>query len=68
VVVPLFREHRILSQVAGHGLAVIKGLPPLTVGEDDLAWVAEALDATIAKARRLPWSFTRFALAAAGAR
>jgi ornithine--oxo-acid transaminase len=68
VVVPLFREHRILSQVAGHGLAVLKGLPPLTVGEDDLAWLAEALDGTIAKARRLPRSFTRFALAAAGAR
>ena len=36
VVVPLFRDHRILSQVAGHGMAVIKGLPPLTVDEDDL--------------------------------
>jgi ornithine--oxo-acid transaminase len=68
VVVPLFREHRILSQVAGHGMAVLKGLPPLTIGEDDLAELAEALDATIAKARRLPRSLTRFALSAAGAR
>ena len=40
VVVPLFRDHRILSQVAGHGLPVIKGLPPLTVGEERPAWTS----------------------------
>ncbi len=68
VVGPLFSEHRILSQVAGHKLAVIKGLPPLTVTEDDLHWFADALDATIAKARRLPRSLAKFALAAAASR
>ena len=50
VVVPLFRDHHVLSQVAGHGIPVIKGLPPLVVTEDDLASFAEALDATIGKA------------------
>jgi ornithine--oxo-acid transaminase len=68
VVVPLFSEHRILSQVAGHGMAVLKGLPPLTLGEDDVAWFAEALDATIARARRFPRAFASFALSAAGVR
>jgi ornithine--oxo-acid transaminase len=68
VVVPLFSEHRILSQVAGHGIPVIKGLPPLTVDDEDLAWVAEALDATIAKAQRLPRAMAGFALTAAGLR
>jgi ornithine--oxo-acid transaminase len=68
VVVPLFSEHRILSQVAGHGIPVIKGLPPLTVSDDDLAWVAEALDETIAKAQRLPRAVAGFALTAAGLR
>jgi ornithine--oxo-acid transaminase len=68
VVVPLFSDHRILSQVAGHAIPVIKGLPPLTVTEDDLAWFAEALDGTIAKAQRLPQAMTRFALTAAGIR
>jgi ornithine--oxo-acid transaminase len=68
VVVPLFSEHRILSQVAGHGIPVIKGLPPLTVSDDDLVWVAEALDATIPKAQRLPRSVAGFALTAAGLR
>ena len=68
VVVPLFAEHRILSQVAGHGIPVIKGLPPLTIADDDLVWVAEALEATIAKAQRLPRAVAGFALTAAGLR
>jgi ornithine--oxo-acid transaminase len=68
VVVPLFSEHRILSQVAGHGIPVIKGLPPLTIADDDLVWVAEALEATIAKAQKLPRAMAGFALTATGLR
>jgi ornithine--oxo-acid transaminase len=68
VVVPLFRDHRILSQVAGHGLAVVKALPPLVADEEDVHWFAEALDATIARARHVPRSLARFALGAAGVR
>jgi ornithine--oxo-acid transaminase len=68
VVVPLFADHRILSQVAGHAIPVIKGLPPLVVTEDDLGWFTEALDATIARAQNLPRSVSRFALTAAGIR
>jgi ornithine--oxo-acid transaminase len=68
VVVPLFREHRILSQVAGHGIPVVKGLPPLVVNDDDLVSFAAALDATIAKAQRVPRSVAGFALTAAGIR
>ncbi|HEY3920804.1 MAG TPA: aspartate aminotransferase family protein, partial [Gaiellaceae bacterium] len=40
VVMPLFSEHRILSQVAGHGIPVIKGLPPLSIAEEDLGFIA----------------------------
>ena len=68
VVVPLFKEHRILSQVAGHRIPVIKGIPPLTVSESDLDWFAEALDETIRKAERLPRALARLALTAAGVR
>src|SRR4051794_1626030 len=68
IVVPLFREHRILSQVAGHGIAVIKGIPPLTLTEDDLDWFAGALDETIGKAQRLPRAVVKLALTAAGVR
>ena len=68
VVVPLFRDHRILIQVAGHGLPVVKGLPPLVVGEDDLVAFADALDASVAKATKVPRSMAGFALTAAGIR
>jgi uncharacterized protein (DUF1778 family) len=49
-------------------MAVVKGLPPLTVTEQDLADFVEALDTTIRKAQRLPRSMARFALTAAGVR
>jgi ornithine--oxo-acid transaminase len=68
VVVPLFRDHRILSQVAGHKIPVIKCIPPLTLSEADLEWFAEALDETIRKAQRLPRALAKLALTAAGIR
>jgi ornithine--oxo-acid transaminase len=68
VVVPLFREHHILSQVAGHKIPVLKGIPPLTLSEADLDWFAEALDKTIRKAQRLPRALAKLALTAAGIR
>ena len=68
IVVPLFRDHRILSQVAGHAIPVIKGIPPLVLGDDDVSWFAGALDETIAAARKVPRSLARFALSAAGIR
>jgi ornithine--oxo-acid transaminase len=68
VVAPLFTRHRILSQVAGHKMAVLKVLPPLVVTDDDVEEFVEALSATIARAQRMPSSLTRFALTAAGIR
>jgi ornithine--oxo-acid transaminase len=68
VVVPLFSEHRILSQVAGHNMAVLKVLPPLMLGDDALDEFVEALTATVARAQRMPSSLTKFALTAAGLR
>jgi ornithine--oxo-acid transaminase len=62
VVVPLFTDHHVLSQVAGHGLNVVKGLPPLTLTEQDVDEFADALDAVLAKAERIPRSAARFAL------
>jgi len=66
VVVPLFSEHRILTQVAGHDMAVVKILPPLMLGDDDLDFFVDALRETVRKARRMPTSLTKFALNAAG--
>ena len=68
IVGPLFSEHHVLSQVAGHRMAVVKGLPPLCITEQDLEELAAALEATIRKASRLPRSLAAFALTAAGIR
>jgi ornithine--oxo-acid transaminase len=67
VVVPLFRDHRVLSQVAGHGLNVVKALPPLVVTDDDLDWFVSALEETVTRAERMPRALVRFALQAARA-
>ncbi|MDX6486926.1 MAG: ornithine--oxo-acid transaminase, partial [Gaiellaceae bacterium] len=68
VVGPLFSEHRILSQVAAHRLAVIKILPPLVVTDDDIEFFVDALASSIKRAQRMPRSLTRLALTAAGMR
>ena len=67
VVVPLFRDHRILSQVAGHDVNIVKGLPPLTITEEDVDWFATALEQTVREASKLGRSMTKFALSAARA-
>jgi ornithine--oxo-acid transaminase len=68
VVVPLFTEHRILTQVAGHDMAVVRILPPFVLTDDDVEEFADALRATVARARKMPSSLTKFALSAAGIR
>src|SRR4029450_9883786 len=67
VVVPLFTEHRILSQVAGHKVNIVKGLPPLTISEDDLAWFATALDEVVGQEQKMGRAMTSFAVRAARA-
>jgi ornithine--oxo-acid transaminase len=66
VVAPLFSKHKILSQVAGHRMAVLKALPPLVVTDEDIEYFVDSLSATIKRAQRMPTSLTRFALTAAG--
>jgi ornithine--oxo-acid transaminase len=62
VVVPLFEEHRVMTQVAGHNLNVIKVLPPLVFSEDDLDWFVTSLVDTLEGAQRLGRSAVGFAL------
>ncbi|SMF96376.1 ornithine--oxo-acid transaminase [Methylomagnum ishizawai] len=47
ITIPLFKNHRILSQVAGHGMNVVKFLPPLVVTEKDRDWILRAMDQVI---------------------
>ncbi len=59
ITIPLFKEHRVLSQVAGHGNHCIKLLPPLVIDAQDCDWITSAFDAVIADSHRVPgavWS------------
>jgi ornithine--oxo-acid transaminase len=65
VIGPLFRDHHILSQVAGHGINVLKGLPPLVVEESDVDWFASALGDVLEKAQHISRAALGFAARAA---
>ncbi len=67
VAVPLFSDHAILIQTAGHRMNVLKGLPALTVSEADIEYFASALEQTLQRAQRIPRAMFRFALKAAKA-
>ncbi|QXP82793.1 aspartate aminotransferase family protein [Methylococcus sp. Mc7] len=54
ITIPLFKNHRILSQVAGHGMNVVKFLPPLVIGQKDADWILQAMDAVIADCHKVP--------------
>ncbi|MGZ4960497.1 MAG: aspartate aminotransferase family protein [Methylomonas sp.] len=56
ITIPLFKEHRILSQVAGHGMNVVKLLPPLTLTQKDRDWIVNSMDKTIADTHQVTGS------------
>jgi ornithine--oxo-acid transaminase len=52
VVVPLFRDHRILTQVAGDNQNILKILPPLVITDDQADSFVDAMDAVLTKLER----------------
>jgi ornithine--oxo-acid transaminase len=60
ITVPLFHEHRVFCQVAGHRMNVVKALPALVVSEQDIRRFAAALEDVVARAERVPSAFARF--------
>lgn len=52
VVVPLFRDHRILTQVAADNQNVLKILPPLILTDEQADLFVDALDAVLTKLER----------------
>ena len=54
IVTALFKHHRILSQIAGHGMDVLKILPPLIIGEREIEHFIRALDAVLTECHRFP--------------
>ncbi|MDI3385439.1 aspartate aminotransferase family protein [Streptomyces sp. B-S-A8] len=62
VVVPLLQKHRILTQVSGDHLEVIKLIPPLVVGEREVERFVTAFTAVMDEAHSgggLMWDFGR---------
>jgi ornithine--oxo-acid transaminase len=59
ITIPLFKEHQILSQVAGHASHTVKLLPPLVLTPEDCEYIIKAFEAVIAASHRVPgavWS------------
>ena len=69
IVIPLLTDHAVLAQVAGHGIDVIKLLPPLIISESDVHRFLEAFENVVRRSHHFPgpiWEVTsrlaRFAL------
>jgi acetylornithine/succinyldiaminopimelate/putrescine aminotransferase len=54
IVIPLLAKHRILTQVAGHQVDILKILPSLVINEEDVNWFVRAFDQTLAEAHQFP--------------
>jgi acetylornithine/succinyldiaminopimelate/putrescine aminotransferase len=62
IVVPLFQRHHILTQVAADGINVVKLLPPLVCGQEEVDAFVGALDDVLKDAHRgsgLVYEFAR---------
>jgi acetylornithine/succinyldiaminopimelate/putrescine aminotransferase len=62
VIVPLLSKHRVLTQVAGHNMDVIKILPPLMIGEPEVDYFVKAFEETLTGCRRLPGPMLELAM------
>jgi ornithine--oxo-acid transaminase len=59
ITIPLFRDHKVLTQVAGHASHTIKLLPPLVITDEDCDLIERSFDDVIAATHRVPgaiWS------------
>ncbi len=54
IVTQMLSKHRILTQVAGHAMDVIKILPPLMIGEPEVDKFVNALDEVLTECRKFP--------------
>jgi ornithine--oxo-acid transaminase len=60
VVVPLFHRHRIITQVAADNMNVVKLLPPLIAGEEEVEYFVDALDDVLTSAEKGSGLFFEF--------
>jgi acetylornithine/succinyldiaminopimelate/putrescine aminotransferase len=62
IVVPMLHRHRILTQVAGDNMNILKILPPLVAGQEEVDLFVDAFQDVVADAHRYPglaWDFGR---------
>jgi len=53
-IIPLMEKHHIITQVAGHGVDVIKLLPPLVISEADVQWFLTAFEDVMVQMHKFP--------------
>ncbi len=53
ILIPLFKRHRILAQVAGHAMPVIKLLPSLVLSDADAGWIETAFEDVVGESHAL---------------
>ena len=53
-IIPLMDKHRIITQVAGHAIDVIKLLPPLIISEADAQWFLTAFEEVMVQMHKFP--------------
>jgi ornithine--oxo-acid transaminase len=56
IVIPLLKDHHILTQVAGHGIPVIKLLPPLVLSDEDCDWIESSFETVVSEAHNVSGS------------
>jgi ornithine--oxo-acid transaminase len=62
IIVPMLHRHLILTQVAGDNMNVLKILPPLITGQEEVDQFVAAFEDVVADAHRYPglaWDFGR---------
>jgi ornithine--oxo-acid transaminase len=52
ITIPLFKQHKVLTQVAGHASHTIKLIPPLIINDEDCDWIVRAFDDVIADSHK----------------
>jgi ornithine--oxo-acid transaminase len=59
ITIPLFKDHKIVVQVAGHASHTVKLLPALVITDQDCDWIERSFEQVIAESHRVPgavWS------------
>ena len=54
IIIPLLQKHKILAQVAGYHIEVIKFLPTITVTKEDMDWFLKSIDEVLGDTLRFP--------------